>query len=96
MRALTRVMPAILAAAITAVSGCSSSAGGTRSACALVPPVASAGATQTVPKNTVVQLLGSAAGASAAATYQWQLVAAPAGSAAALSSASGSGASFRA
>jgi hypothetical protein len=61
-----------------------------------VPPVASAGATQTVPKNTVVQLLGFAAGASAAATYQWHLVAAPAGSAAALSTTSDAGASFRA
>jgi len=96
MRTVTRVMPAILAAVSTVVSGCSSSSGEQHSACAQVPPVASAGATQTVPKNTVVQLLGSAAGASAAATYQWRLIAAPAGSAAALSSTSDAGASFRA
>jgi chitinase len=95
MRRFTRLMTAVLAVTLAVSSGCSSGSGGGGSACVQVPPVASAGATQIVPKNTMVQLLGSAAGASASAKYQWQLVAAPVGSAAQLSSASSAGASFK-
>ncbi len=94
MRALARVVPAVAVVVLLGVAGCSSS--GPQPTCGATAPIASAGAGQTVAKHAVVQLLASAAGASASASYRWQLVAVPSGSAAAISESTGSRASFTA
>lgn len=96
MRALVRAVPAIAFAVSIGLAGCSSSSSGPKSACGGPPPLASAGTGQTVAKNTVVQLQGSAAGTSGSASYLWQLIAVPAGSAVALSASTDGRATFTA
>lgn len=94
MRVLAREAAALAAVVSIGLAGCSSSE--PNSACRAAPPLANAGAGQTVAKNTVVQLQGSAAGASGSVSYRWQLSAIPAGSAGALSAATDGRASFTA
>jgi chitinase len=96
MRALARAVPAIAIAVSIGLAGCSSSSSGPKSACGGPPPLASAGTGQTVAKHTVVQLQGSAAGTSGSASYLWQLIAVPAGSAVALSASADGRATFTA